>query len=99
MQSYIMFLFFQPEEGIRDGHVTGVQTCALPISHTSPDGEGGYPGNLDVSVTYTLNNDNEFSIHYEATTDKTTPLTITNHSRSEESRVGKECSYDRLSYD
>src|SRR5437870_3378569 len=31
-----MFFFFQAEDGIRDGHVTGVQTCALPISATSP---------------------------------------------------------------
>src|SRR5439155_8324681 len=31
------FFFFQAEDGIRDGHVTGVQTCALPISSTVPD--------------------------------------------------------------
>lgn len=55
-------------------------TIGVKLTHTSPDGEGGYPGNLDVSVTYTLNNANEFSIHYEANSDQTTPLTITNHS-------------------
>lgn len=55
-------------------------TVGVRLSHTSPDGDGGYPGTLEVTVTYTLNNDNEFRIHYEATSDKTTPLTITNHS-------------------
>src|SRR6266702_7810446 len=33
---YLCFFFFQAEDGIRDGHVTGVQTCALPISLQSP---------------------------------------------------------------
>src|SRR6266508_5451334 len=33
-RSIVVFFFFQAEDGIRDGHVTGVQTCALPISHT-----------------------------------------------------------------
>src|SRR5215475_15799063 len=34
---FCFFFFFQAEDGIRDFHVTGVQTCALPISRTSPD--------------------------------------------------------------
>src|SRR5690625_5619022 len=34
---YLLFLFFQAEDGIRDGHVTGVQTCALPISRKEGD--------------------------------------------------------------
>src|SRR5690625_3077914 len=55
-------------------------SVSVALTHTSPDGDGGYPGKIEVSVTYTLNNNNEFSIKYEATTDKTTPLTITNHS-------------------
>src|SRR5699024_12847530 len=42
-------------------------------------GEGGYPGTVDVTVTYTLTNDNEFSIDYEAVSDKNTILTLTNH--------------------
>src|SRR5215510_12119163 len=34
----MLFFFFQAEDGIRDGHVTGVQTCALPISHGESEG-------------------------------------------------------------
>src|SRR5437870_11403333 len=38
--------FFQAEDGIRDGHVTGVQTCALPISRSQPAVERGQRGSL-----------------------------------------------------
>src|SRR5207253_4552199 len=37
---FFFFFFFQAEDGIRDGHVTGVQTCALPISTPSPTCRG-----------------------------------------------------------
>ncbi len=52
---------------------------AVKFTYLSPDGEEGYPGNLDVIVTYTLK-DNELIISYEATTDKATPINLTNHS-------------------
>ena len=51
----------------------------LRLSYFSSDGEEGYPGNVQVSVTYSLTDANEFVIEYEATTDKATPLNLTNH--------------------
>ena len=51
----------------------------LEFSTTSPDGEDGYPGNIDVKVTYTLTDDNALQIMYTATTDKATVLNLTNH--------------------
>src|SRR5690349_20828378 len=53
---------------------------SVKFSYLSKDGEEGYPGNLNASVTYTLTNDNELKIEYSATTDKATPLNLTNHS-------------------
>lgn len=55
-------------------------TAGLKLAHKSSDGEGRYPGNAAIEVTYTLNNDNQFIIDYSAVSDKTTPLTLTNHS-------------------
>ena len=53
---------------------------ALKMSYLSKDGEEGYPGNLHVTVTFVLTNDNELKINYAATTDKATPVVLTNHS-------------------
>jgi aldose 1-epimerase len=51
----------------------------LELSYLSKDGEGGYPGNLAVSVTYTLTDDNALKIDYTAKTDKNTVINLTNH--------------------
>jgi aldose 1-epimerase len=53
---------------------------AVKLTYLSPDGEEGYPGNLAVTVTYTVTSDNELKIDYTAVTDKATPLNLTNHS-------------------
>jgi aldose 1-epimerase len=50
------------------------------LTHTSPDGDEGFPGTLSVSMTYTFNDKNELAIDYEATTDKATVVNLTNHS-------------------
>jgi aldose 1-epimerase len=51
----------------------------LQLSYVSSDGEEGYPGTLEVSMTYTLTEQNELIIGYEAVTDKATPVNLTSH--------------------
>lgn len=53
---------------------------ALELTYLSKDGEAGFPGNLNIKVTYTLTDDNAVGIKYEATTDKKTVVNLTNHS-------------------
>jgi aldose 1-epimerase len=52
----------------------------LALNYLSPDGEEGYPGNVKVKVTYSLTERNEFTVEFEAATDKATPLSPTSHS-------------------
>ena len=69
---------------------------SIKLSYRSPDGEEGYPGNLNVSVQFTVSDQNELKIEYTATTDKATPINLSNHSyfnlggRTAESILGHE---------
>jgi aldose 1-epimerase len=58
----------------RDGN------SGVTLTYLSPDGDEGYPGTLTATVTYTLTASDELSLDYEATTDKATPVNLTNHS-------------------
>src|SRR5439155_6726271 len=75
---FVIFFFFQAEDGIRDGHVTGVQTCALPISPVSADRpapEGALCPECGGNGCVTTSAEHSSSLVL----------------RSEERRVGKEC--------
>jgi len=54
--------------------------AGVRFTYLSKDGDEGFPGNLNCTVTYTLTNNNELKISYEATTDKPTIINLTNHS-------------------
>jgi aldose 1-epimerase len=57
----------------------GPHEASVQFSYFSKDGEEGYPGNLTATVTYTVTDDNELKVHYEAKTDKATLVNLTNH--------------------
>ena len=61
-------------ESIQSADGVGVK-----FTYTSPDGEEGYPGNLSATAVYTLTNANELKVEFTATTDKPTPVNLTNH--------------------
>lgn len=54
-------------------------SASVTLRLVSPDGDMGYPGNLTVTATYALNDKNELSVEYKATTDRTTVVNISNH--------------------
>ena len=53
---------------------------AIRFQHSSPSGDQGYPGKLDVIVAYSITDENELICDYQATTDQATPINLTNHS-------------------
>jgi len=57
-----------------------IEDGALVLRYRSVDGEQGYPGNLDATVRYTLSEDNEIIVRFQATTDQPTPVNLTQHS-------------------
>jgi aldose 1-epimerase len=59
---------------------SGADSASVTFTRTSPDGEEGYPGTLQLSATFTLTESNELQVDYRATTDKPTIANITNHS-------------------
>ncbi len=59
--------------------IQGKGYVGVTFTAESADMEEGYPGNMKISVTYTLNEDNELKLDYHATTDKTTVVNLTNH--------------------
>ncbi|MEZ5413170.1 MAG: aldose epimerase family protein [Opitutaceae bacterium] len=60
--------------------VKSATASSLKLFYRSPDGEEGYPGNLDVTVTYTLTDDNELVVESHAVSDRLTPLSLAQHS-------------------
>ncbi|HPC37171.1 MAG TPA: aldose epimerase family protein [Candidatus Marinimicrobia bacterium] len=71
--------------GGKDGFYRQVWECrnadprSIQLSYISPDGEGGYPGRVEINVTYTITDNNELKIEYSGKTDKTTILNPTSH--------------------
>jgi aldose 1-epimerase len=62
-------------ESFQRGDIVGVK-----FQHTSPDGDEGYPGTVQTSVTYTLTPNNQLLVEYRATTDRATPVNLSQHS-------------------
>lgn len=68
------------DKAVWQAHPSAPSDSSLTLTYRSADGEEGYPGNLDVTVIYTLTDDNELRIEYTATTDQDTVINLTNHS-------------------
>ncbi len=76
--------------------VKQMDTQTIELTYLSKDGEEGYPGNLNVQMTYKLTDDNALQIDYKATTDKATIINVTNHSFFNLSGAGDASVLDHL---
>lgn len=76
--------------------VKHITDSSLSLQYTSPDGDAGYPGKLDATVTYTLTADNGLDIQYHARTDKATVVNLTNHAYFNLSGEGDSTILDHL---
>src|SRR5690348_18221995 len=85
---WFVFFFFQAEDGIRDGRVTGVQTCALPISAALSECNASTIARAPSRATLTARCKKS---NQRAHTNTHTHIHAHTHTRSEERRVGKEC--------
>lgn len=69
----------------------GTDGDSISFARLSPDGEQGFPGNLDLTITYTLNNNDELVISYHAVCDRDTVINFTNHSFFNLGKGGHKC--------
>lgn len=76
--------------------ITHKEGQGVRYTYVSPDGEEGYPGNLSIAVTYVLTEKDGLLIEYEATTDKATPINLTNHTYFNLSGAGAGSILDHL---
>jgi aldose 1-epimerase len=67
------------DKQVWEAHVISSTPPSLELTLRSPDGDQGFPGNLEVSVTFTVTDQNELQMSYQATTDKPTVINLTNH--------------------
>src|SRR5689334_23940787 len=89
---FFVFFFFQAEDGIRDGTVTGVQTCALPISREESDSRVILPFSRTPLASRLRYSRQQQRRRHGRKSNRMTRLGCTRgRSRSEERRVGKEC--------
>ena len=71
--------------------INGCNEAGMRFFKISPDGEQGFPGDVQITVSYTLSKDNTIILRYEAKTTKTTPVSLTNHSYFNLNPAGMQC--------
>ena len=81
---------------IWDSEIINGKQPEVKFSYISPDMEEGFPGTMNISVTYTWSDDNEIIIDYEASTDKKTVFNVTNHAYFNLHGNGKSYIYDHI---